>query len=174
MGFLRPRPKKGYFFVIDAILAAIVLMLGIFILYSTAVRAPSTEPQFLRAEEFATTLTSTGATVGNTYYQGVLLPGGLVPYTDVSPLEELGYLLIKYQDTGDVSYLSYAGNYSESLMNDSLETYQGSAIVVNGTLLYARPLGREEFFLNRTLLAYVRMNATRLEGPLLAEVHLWG
>jgi hypothetical protein len=164
--------NRGYFFVVDAMLAAIILAIGLFILYSTSIRAAPVDQSLSLIEDFSTLLGSTEiASTTNTYYLNTLLPNNLVLYPDETVFEELGYLSVL--SSTDPSYAVYASTYAESLMNSSLDARYGSAIVINGSTLYSRPIAKSSFFLNRSTLVYVRMNDTTVYGPLIAEVHIW-
>lgn len=166
--------RKGYFFVIDATVAITIVLLGIFLLFSSGASSFSQEQPLTSLEDFVTLSGARSlAESTNNYYTGTLLPARVVPLPDMTPLEEVGYLLFRYNETGNVTYLHYASNFTASLFNDSIEARYGASLTVNGTLVYRRAAEPSSFNIGRTTVLYVRMNETAIKGPVLSEVQLW-
>jgi hypothetical protein len=166
--------KKGYFFVVDAIIAITIVLLGMFLLFSTGSRSFDQDQPLQTLEDFTTIATAqTLSESTNAYYVNTLLPARVVPLSDMTPTEEIGYLLLKYNETGNVTYLNYASNFTASLFNESIEDRYGASLSINDTIIYSRPVAATSFNIARTTVLYVRMNETTLRGPVLSEVRLW-
>jgi hypothetical protein len=167
--------KKGYFFVIDAIIASSILLFGLFILFGSSIRVPEDRQPLVTTEDFTSILLYQPLSSStNEYYTRVLLPGqNLVINQDATPLEEIGYLVYRYNQTNDPVYLRHAENFASSIMNESLERRYGASIYLNKTLVFNRTLQRNSFQFSRITVVYIRTNNTNVIGPVLAEVQLW-
>ena len=165
--------RKGYFFVVDAIIAATILLFGLLYLFGTGVSSPSYAQTYTATEDFASILLYTSLTTStNSYYLSTLLPANVVPYPDATPIEEIGYLL-EVNPATCPSCASYATPFAQSLMDDTLEQRYGGAIYVNNTLVYSRNIPQKTVFINRSVIVYVRYNATILLGPVRGDVLVW-
>jgi hypothetical protein len=167
--------KKGYFFVVDAIIASTILLFGLFILFGSSIRMPEDTQPLTTTEDFTSILLYQPLSQStNPYYTAVLLSTpGLVNNQDATPLEELGYLMYKYNQTNNVVYLQHAQNFASSLMNESLEKRYGASIYLNNTLVYNRSTARTTFQFSRATVVYVRVGTTQAIGPYPGEVQLW-
>jgi hypothetical protein len=166
--------RRGYFFVVDAALASIVLFFGIFLLYSMHIEQPESTQPLTTAEDFITLLNYQQLSEStNTYYVQTLLPNRLVLYPDVTPLEEIGYLLIEYNRTGNVTYKEHAYNFTVSLVDEAIDPQYGVALYYSGTLVYNRTIPQNNYLISRPLFIYVRYNLTTLYGPVPGEVQVW-
>lgn len=165
--------RRGYFFVIDAIIAATILLFGLFIIFGSGIRTTETQQPFIAAEDFSSlVLDKSLATSTNSYYVTILLPAGLVPYPDATPMEEIAYLMERDPLTC-FSCASYAANFSRSLIDEALDSHYGVAIVYNGTTVYSRTVPKNDLFLSRPSIVYTRMNMTTVIGPVTGEVQVW-
>lgn len=166
--------KGGYFFVVDAVIALTIVLLGVFLLFSANARHFDQDQPLETLEDFVTISGArTLSESTNSYYVNTLLPARVVPFPDATPLEEVAYLLLKYGETGNITYLYHAGNFSAALFNESIESRYGAALIINGTTIYSRSVQAEQFSMSRTTVLFVRMNETALRGPVLSEVQLW-
>lgn len=167
------RGRRGYFFIIDAAIASVILFLGVIVIFGASIRAPEDTQTLTRVEDYATILlTQPLSRSTNAYYVSELLPQGLVPSPETTALEEIAYLHVLGQ-AGCSTAASHAYNFSLRMTDQILESQRGGAIYVNGTLVYNRSNQPINIFINRPTLLYVRLNATDLIGPIPAEMHVW-
>ncbi len=165
--------SRGYFFMIDAAIASIILFLGVIVLFGSSINAPEEKQQFMRAEDFASILYSQPLIAStNSYYVSTLLPSGLVPTPDTTAIEEIAYLKI-LEKQGCVACGVHAYQFAKLLTDQVLEPQRGGAIIVNGTLIYNRSNPPIDVFIARPTILYVRMNETNITGPFTAEVQVW-
>lgn len=167
------RGRKGYFFVVDAIIASTVLLFGVFLLFGSAIRATDQTQPLSSAEDFAAIILNTPMSGSqNQYYLTMLLPQNIVAFPDATPLEEVGYLIIKWNQTSNITYLSHAENFTESLI-DSLDSRFGVAVYFNGTRIADRAVPETTVRITRPILLFIRMNESAVIGPVTGEVWLW-
>lgn len=170
---VRQLNRRGYFFVIDAIIAATILLLGIFVLLGASVEKPAGTQSITTADSFATLIGDTPLSSStNSYYESTLLTKNLVPFADATPIEEIGYLVLS-NNSSCPSCASYAENFSLSLIDEAIDSQYGVAIAFNGTVVALRDRPQRVFYIARPLLVYVRLNSTDVVGPVVAEVRLW-
>lgn len=165
--------KRGYFFVVDSIIAATILLFGLFYLFTTIASTPAQTQAFRTADDFAAILLYQQLWQStNTYYTTTLMQQGLVPYPDNTAFEELGYLFYK-PSSQCPTCLNHTYNFSQSLIDESLDTRFGAAIYINNTLIYSRDVAKTTVLFSRGVIIYTRMNSTTLIGPVIGEVQLW-
>ena len=163
--------RRGYFFVIDAIIASVILFAGLFVLLGGGVHKEDTVQPLATVEDLLSTLaTQPVSSTLDPYYTGMLLPNGLVPYPEMTPLEEIVYL--NYSACGVPDCDGHAVNYTRSLLSNTLGPDYGAEISINGTVLATQP-HTQRYLLVRGFVVYARINDTAVVGPIPAEVRLW-
>lgn len=169
---MRGRRKQGYFFLIDAIIASVVLFAGLFVLFSTGITTQEKLQPLVTLEDLVTVISITpiSSTV-NDYYVDELLPQGIVPYPDATPLEEIVYLL--YANCPTTNCTSHAENYTLSLFAATLDPQYGAQLSVNNTIVAQYGSMTPRYVYARSVVVYAR-NETGIIGPLIGEVQLWG
>jgi uncharacterized membrane protein len=168
------RSRKGYFFVIDSIVALTIVLLGIFLLFSTGSSSFNLEQPLSTLEDFASiTMARPLSESTNNYYVTELLPAGLVPFPDATPMEEIAYLVQRSIESGDPLFAEYAENYSRALIDEALERRYGAELIINGTSVFARDNPQTLFNMGRQGVLYIRMDDSTVRGPVVAEVRLW-
>jgi hypothetical protein len=164
--------RDAYFFIVDAIIASLVLFAGLFALFATGTVDTNRVQPLATLDDLVTTLAVTPiAQTVDPYYQDVLLREGLVPYPDATPLEEITYLL--FTNRSGVNTTDHAHNYTRSVLANALGEDYGASLAINGTLVATHPHERQRYVLVRLVIVYARLNETVVVGPLLAEVHVW-
>jgi hypothetical protein len=170
-GVKRGLNRRGYFFLVDAVIASLILFGGLFVLFSSGTQTEdSVQPLATIEDVLGTLATQPVSATLNPYYVDELLPQGLVPYPAATPLELVAYLNIT--DCGNPYCDDYAVNYSRSLFASALGPEYGYELRINGSrLAYADT--QKRYQLARTFVLYVRTSDTEYVGPLEAEVYLW-
>ena len=166
------RTRQGYFFIVDAIMASLVLFAGLFIIFSGGASTQESLQPLVTLEDLVTTLSITpiSSTV-NDYYINQLLNNSLVPYPDATPLEQITYLM--FTTCPGINCTSHAENYTRSLLESAVDVQYGAKITINGTVLATYGMTKPRYALARSIIVYAR-NETGLIGPVVGEVQLWG
>jgi len=164
--------RKGYFFIIDAVIASMVLFAGLFVIFSGAFTTQDTLQPLVALEDIVTTMaiTSVSSSV-NEYYITELLPAGLVLFPDATPIEQITYLLQK--DCSPMNCTSHAENYTRSLFESSVDRQYGVQLTIDGRVVQRYGPANQRYVLARSIVIYAR-NETGVIGPLIGEVQLWG
>lgn len=163
--------RRGYFFVVDAVIASVILFVGLFALFGGGVRSDDNVQPLATIEDLLQTLgTQPVSATLDPYYTGTLLQAGLVPYPEATPLELITYLNVT--DCGDPYCDEHAYNYTESLFQTTLGSEYGASLTINGSLIFEQDRDKR-YVLTRSFVVYVRVNDTNYTGPLVAEMALW-
>lgn len=164
--------RRGYFFIIDAIIASTVLFAGLFVIFSGGFTTPDSLQPTLALEGLVTSIgiTPLSETV-DPYYLSDLLPNGLVLYPDATPLEEIVYL--RQKDCGSVNCTDHARNYTRSLFETTIGPQYGAELRLDDEIVYTHGQAPRSYLIARPVIVYAR-NETTVIGPVIAEVRLWG
>jgi hypothetical protein len=160
--------KGAYFYVIDAFVAALILIGGIVMIYSEFIAPPPTTQTLYTAEGILTTLENTPV---QTYDDSLIrqwIQTGAVQNPQRSMLEQLAL----FETTGDVSR---AKNLS-SIMATNVPQQINVEILVNGNLRYpevARDSSDADIYLSAKRIVLLRANATDIYAPTIIEVRAW-
>jgi len=163
--------RRGYFFLIDAVIASVILFVGLFALFGGGVRTESTVQPLATIEDLLGTLASQPISSNlDPYYTSTLLPKGLAPFPELTPLEQIVYL--NYTVCSDAYCDEHAANYTKSLLLTTLGSDYGAQISINGSVI-ARQEHPQRYLIVRGFVVYAKLNETVMIGPLPAEVQLW-
>jgi hypothetical protein len=163
--------RRGYFFVVDAVIASVILFVGLFALFGGGARSEDSVQPLATIEDTLQTLgTQPVSATLDPYYTGTLLPAGLVPYPEATPLELITYLNVT--DCGDPYCDEHAYNYTRSLFTTTLGSEYGAYLIINDSKIYQQDHD-QRYLLTRSFVVYTRVNDTNYTGPLVAELALW-
>lgn len=171
--------RKGYFFLIDSMLALGVLVIGSFLVFSTYTKIPSKEGVELLSEDVMDFFADTKISGVNNEYAGVggqLWDSGLISNADNSLLQQLGEFY--EQDNLDI-----AEQFILSLTENSIPPQFLFEFRIEDTLLYPQNPSQSHLdSKDRTQVlipskkivhGYLDENTGDLFGPYDAEVLVW-
>lgn len=171
--------KKGYFFIIDALFALTIIVIGTFLIISSYIKVPQSAPVGFLADDLLAFLANTKIKDLNNPYAGVggeLWGQGLINDEDNSLLQQIG---IFYK----IDKLDIANNFINSVTIGVVPSQYRYEVWIDDILLYPQPQTGEhlkskkttELLLTSKQIAFGVMNTTTSEifGPYKAEVFLW-
>ena len=174
-----PFKKRGFFFILDAVLGLTVLVIGIFLVTSSYVNAPQPVQVSLLSDDLMNLFSNNKIKELNNPYAGIggeLWTQGIITDADNSLLQQIGEFYAKNNlDTAE----SFIKNVSKGIMPEQF-MYE---VWVNNTLMYPKNPSAEHIkskssttiLLTSKKLTFGIMNRTTsdLWGPYKAEVFVW-
>ena len=171
--------KRGYFFILDAVLGLSVLIIGVFLITSSYVNVPQTAQVGLLSDDLLNFLSNTKIKDLNNPYAGIggeLWSGGYISDPDNSLLQQIGeFYSLNKLDTAE----KFIQNVSTGIVPRQFR-YE---IWVGATLLYPKVPSAEhsksrnstELLLTSKKLTFGILNKTTSDiwGPYKAEVFVW-
>ena len=174
-----PLKKRGYFFILDAVLALIVLVVGVFLITSSYVSIPQPVQVEILSDDLLDFLSNTKIRDLNNPYAGiggVLWNQGLITDADNSLLQQIGEL---YSANNPDIAEKFTANVSVGIIPPQFR-YE---VWMNGVIIYPRMPAAEhsnsrnstELLLTSKKLTFGIMNKTTsgIWGPHKAEVYVW-
>jgi hypothetical protein len=171
--------KKGYFFVLDAIMAIMVLTIGVILIFSFNKYAPLKQQAFFISSDIPSMLANTKIKDLNNEYCGVnskLTNDGNITNTENTLLEQIGEFYYRSKTKG----CTFCPNLTIKAMQNTVtplvpEDYN-FYIKINSEVVYTRNTTDIQ---NATLVIPVRRvvqglyNKSELFGPYIFEVYTW-
>lgn len=171
--------KRGYFFIIDAVLALIIIVIGVFLINSSYVKIPQTTQVGLLSDDLISFLSNTKLKNLNNEYAGFggeLWNQKLIHDSDNSLLQQIG----EFYATKN---FDIAEKFIQNVSRDVIPSQFEYEVLINGQLLYPRnptiqhniSKQNTKIMLTSKLLTFGIVNATSSEiwGPYKAEVFVW-
>lgn len=171
--------KRGYFFVLDAVLAVSVLIIGVFLVASSYVNAPKPAQVELLSGDLLNFLSSTKIKELNNPYAGIggqLWSQGIITDADNSLLQQIGYFYATNQ-------LGIAEKFIQNASKGVLPEQFNYEVWMDNTILYPRRQSAEhissknstEILLTSKKITFGILNSTTSDmwGPYKAEVFVW-
>lgn len=176
---MRALKKRGYFFVLDAVLALSILVVGIFLVTSSYIDAPQPTQVELISEDLLNFLSNTKIKDLNNPYAGIggeLWVNGSIRDADNSLLQQIG----EFYATNN---LNTAEKFIQNVSKDAVPYQYRFEVWVNSVILYPKNPSSEhirsknstEILLTSKKITFGIVNKTtgNLWGPYRAEVFLW-
>ncbi len=171
--------KRGYFFILDAMLALIVLSIGIFLITSSYVDVPQLAQVGLLADDLLNFLSNSKIKDINNPYAGIggaLWAQGLITDIENTLLQQIG----EFYATGNIDTAEkFIANVSSGIIPPQFK-YE---FWIDGTILYPKVQSAEhtesrnstEILLTSKKITFGIINKTtsNLWGPYKAEVFVW-
>ena len=171
--------KRGYFFVLDAVLGLTVLIIGVFIVTSSYVRVPQPTQVKLLSDALLDFLSQTKIKNINNQYAGIggeLWSQGEITNEDNSLLQQIGeFYYLNKRDTAE--------KFIQNISKDVMPAQFRYEVWVDNTLIYPKvpspghlaSKGSTELLLTSKTLTFGIINKTtsNLWGPYKAEVFVW-
>lgn len=171
--------KRGFFFILDAILGLIIIVIGVFLITSTYISAPQPTQVSLLSDDFLNFLSNTKIKDFNNQYGGVggeLWNQGHVTDLDNSLLQQIG----EFYATNNFDIAEkFIQNASQGVIPEQF-VYE---VWIDGVVLYPKipTLEHTESKANTELLltskkltfGIVNKTTSNIWGPYKAEVFVW-
>jgi len=171
--------KRGYFFVLDAVLALTILVIGVFLITSSYVNAPQPTQVSLLSDDLLNFLANNKIKDLNNAYAGiggVLWNQGAITDADNSLLQQLGeFYATNKLDTAE----KFIANVSNGVVPDQFryEVWMDNVILYPKTPAqeHARSRNSTELLLTSKKITFGILNKTTSDmwGPYKAEVYVW-
>lgn len=166
--------KRGaYFFVIDAMIAAIVIFISIMVIFTSHNMAPESSPSLRIVEDYTDFLTNTKVN----QFQGAYVSSLNITGSDNTLLEQLVEFYY-YNTTGnDTSQIMW--NFTSEISRGVIPDQRSVMVYINNTLIYNRsvsPIEKSNLVLSSKKLSFKRITnstATFIYGPVVLDVKVW-
>ena len=171
--------KRGYFFILDAVIGLSVLVIGVFLVTSLYVNAPKPTQVQLLSDDLLNFLSNTKIKNLNNAYAGIggeLWQQGEITDSDNSLLQQIGEFYAK-------SKLDTAEKFIQNVSKDAVPEQYMHEVWIDGILLYPRAPTPEhakskdstKLLLTSKKLTFGIINKTTSDmwGPYKAEVFVW-
>ena len=190
------KSRKGYFFILDAMLGLITLVIGVFLITSAYVSAPqSTQVAFL-SEDLMRFLSNTKVKDLNNIYAGIggsLQSRGYIEDPSNSLLQQIGEFYEKSRQnyplpTGETEpYMQIAQKFVQNVSEGSIPWQFRYAFCINGEAIYPVASSSCMSYINsqqgasqsvllrnsRNIAFGILINDKEIWGPYKAEVFVW-
>jgi hypothetical protein len=176
------KQKKGYFFIIDAIIGLFVIAIGVVLIFSIFMYEPSQEQTSLFSFDMMNFLASNKISDINDPYAGpggILYRNGNITDIDSTLLEQMAefyYRNITYVNTNTIPIIdSFVSNISKEATPSTF----GFLIKIDNYTVYNRTGSKAVGLVNSSViipskrLVHGIYNQTQLIGPYLCEVIVW-
>ncbi len=168
--------KRGaYFFVIDAMIASSIIILGLIIIFTTHNIRPETSPTLRIVGEYTDFLISTKIREFQGTYVESLVNDSNITNLDNTLLEQLTEFYFLNQ-TGPKDKTVIMNNYIQEISTGIIPRQRSFEVYMNRSLLYANsntPVEEAELVINSKKLSFKRINDTYIYGPVVLEVKVW-
>lgn len=172
--------KRGYFFLVDSMVALGVLTVGIVLLLSQHESAPSTgQPQVVAVDVIAV-LSSNKVKNINDDYAGAnseLTRNGNITDIDKTLLEQAAEFYYRSEEKSCDFCLGLAENFLERILTDLTPREYQYQIIIEGTLVYdhsTTAIDESRFVIPSRKIVHGLYNQSELYGPYVVEVLSWG
>ncbi|MBN1793205.1 hypothetical protein JW826_05985 [Candidatus Woesearchaeota archaeon] len=162
--------KRGaYFFVIDAIIAGVVLVAGLMFIFSTYSVKPESDPTVRASEDFLLFISSTKI---RDYYNPVISNmtlDGNITRIDNTILEQM----MEFYYNGKQPQLEAL---ALNVINNVVSPERSAVIVINSTIIHNKtvtPMERSKLLVSAKRMSFTRINETLIFGPVWIEVKIW-
>lgn len=169
------KTKKGFFFLIDATLAVVAIILGSFIIYSSFYGQPSVLQLSALADSIV--LFYTNNSVEDITFDGyqTLVDCDQPPCPVEDPSDTLGIQIFKWYEQNTTQSMEYVRSFVENVTAKDIPEHINMRLKINDTVVFntTEPQADVKTIIpSRTLLLYADENLT-LHGPVMLEVAVW-
>jgi hypothetical protein len=174
--------KKGYFFIIDAIIGLFVILIGVVMIYSVYMYEPSEEQTTLFSFDMMSFLSSNKVSDLNDAYAGsggILSKNGNITDVDNTLLEQIGEFYYRNVSKSDPHTLSLIDSFVSNVSKAATPQTFGFMIKIDDHTVYNRSGAKAVRYTDATViipskrLVHGIYNQTELFGPYLCEVIVW-
>lgn len=161
--------KRGYFFLIDAIIGSAIIVITLFIIFNHNSNSQKIESRYVLAEDFATLISNTRIEDINLNYTNTLVNNGKITNTKLRVIEQIA----EFYYNGNISL---AGNLTKEISDASISPKNGFSLSINGTTIYSRninTLNNSKLVIVSKKIVFIQINSSDLKGPDIAEIKIW-
>jgi hypothetical protein len=167
--------KKGYFFIMDAMMGVVIMVSSMVYFYSIhAYDQPKNQIYFLTDNMMNFLSGSRLATINNGYKDSLVLSGNITNL-DNTVLEQVNEF--EYRNKSGCSYCNaFATNLIANLTDGIVERQYNYRVSLNNRIVYEKSSFPESFSLltlKSGRIIYTFLNGTDIYGPSYAEVMFW-
>jgi hypothetical protein len=173
---LRSLRRKGYYFIIDALIGSTIIFLSLMIILNGNVRPTKVQYNYEMAEEYSTFLLNTKLEDLSNPYVDYLIDTKKINNTKITIMEQvdLFYYNDNLPDARDI-----IKNLTESLIP---EKYGFSYSIINGstnkstTIIYAQGVANlkdAKIIIASRKVTFLQINSSTMFGPAMAEIKIW-
>ncbi len=182
--------KKGYFFVLDAMLGLIILVVGVFLISTSYINTPQPTQVGLLSDDIMNFLSNVKIKNLNNPYAGIggeLWKSGEITEQDNSLLQQIGEFYEKYRVSSDNDvrnkYLNLTEKFIVNVSQGSVPSQFRYEIWINSFMLYPKAPSSEHIFSRDTTkllltskkiaFGIISRDTGDIWGPYKAEVFVW-
>ena len=168
--------KRGaYFFVIDALIAASIIILSLIIIFTSHAIIPEAGPTLRMVEDYTDFLINTRIREFQGDYVQSLVENGNITNQDNALLQQLTEFYY-YNKSGIRNTTKIMWNFTKEISQGIIPEQRSFAVYLNKTLIYNRTntlLQESSLVLNSKKISFKRINETYIYGPVILEVKIW-
>ncbi len=162
--------KRGsYFFVLDAIIASMIIVTTILIINNSNFYQPETRQTFLIANDIMDLMVDTSIKDYRNDYINFLFESNIIEDYDQSIADQIA--MFHYSGDND-----YATNLTKNVIEELLLEQYGISYSIDDTIIYSRTTDRinnSNFVLTSKRIIFVSTNETVFYGPDIGELKIW-
>ena len=170
--------KRGYFFILDAVLGLFVLVIGVFLVTSSYVAAPKPTQVGILSEDLLNFLSTKKIKELNNQYAGIggtLWKQGDITEPDNSLLQQIGEFYAKNK-------LDIAGKFIQNVSADVVPPQFRYEVWMNNVMLYPKTPSPEHtssrsdtaiLLTSKKITFGIDKSINEMLGPYKAEVYVW-
>lgn len=173
--------KRGYFFILDAVLGLLILVIGVFLITSSYANVPQPSQVKILSNDLLNFLSSTKIKDLNNPYAGIggeLWKQGIITDGENSLLQQIGVFYAKKN-------LEAAEKFIEAISKDIVPSQFKYEVWMNNEILYPKTLSAEqlevhtksrsntEILLTSKKITFGINESVDIWGPYKAEVFVW-
>jgi len=172
--------KRGYFFIVDSMVALGVLAIGTILLLSTFEYSPSTQQSYTISDDIINILLYNKIRSVNNYYAGpnsVLTNNGNITDTGKTLLEQIAEFYYRNQTKNCGFCITIIDNFISNITQDMIPQEYNYLINIDNITVYnhsKRPMNESKFITPSRIIVHGLYQESEMYGPYLVEVLSWG
>ena len=172
--------KRGYFFVIDALVALLVLVVAVVLIFSTNIREQKTEQPFTLSTDVLKVLSTNKIKSINNDYAGSnsnLTRNGNITDIDKTLLEQVAEFYHRNKTLECGYCLQLIDSFLDNITVNMIPKEYDYMIILDNTTVYnhsTSPMNDSTFVIPSRTIVHGLYNGKDLYGPYLVEVLSWG
>ena len=170
---LRAFYRKGYFFIIDALIGSTIIFLSLMIILGSSTRPAKVQYNYEMAEEYTTFIMNTKIQDLNDKYISDLVKNNIINNTQLSVMEQVDTF---YHDNDMTHAHDLVKNLTEPLV---MSKYGFSYSIIDKgvkTNIYSRTvpdINQAKIVIASKKITFLQINSTSVFGPAMVEIKIW-
>jgi hypothetical protein len=165
--------KKGYFFIIDALIGSTIIFLSLMIILGSATRPTKIQYNYEMTEEYTSFIMNTKIQDLNNPYVNGLIKSNIINDTTLTIMEQIDLFYYNH----DIAHAhDLVQNLTEPLIG---EKYGFSYRIIDGNLntnIYNRTspdISNANIIIASQKITFLQINSTTMFGPAMVEIKTW-